>query len=536
LQNLIGQSIGRYHIIEQLGEGGMAIVYKAFDTTLDCDVAVKVIRIDELSPVSAERTLKRFKREAKETAQLLHPNIVRVTDYGEFEGAPFLVMPFLPGGTLKEQLDKLGSPMPYPEASRLLVPIARALDFAHKRGIAHRDVKPANILITEDGQPMLTDFGVAKILENDRRTTELTGSGMAIGTPEYMAPEQWMGRELDSRADIYSLGVVFYEMITGRTPFSADTVPAVMVMALRDPLPRPRDFVKGLPEDVEQIIFKALAREPENRYQDMTQFANDLDRLVLNEKVKLEKREPAGISNLTLNWIYAGLGILVVLSAMGFYFLNRNNAGKSEPAAESAMVSDQNDATIQNQSKVTPSVVPAIQTPILSTELIGSEPNPGDYHWEFEKDGNLENWGDDYFENLNTPIAKNGLLELHSNSDDPYISGPGSISIDSTIYKQINLRMKVSAGFTGQIYFITETDKTYDEVKKIEFPIMGTNNFEDYLIDIGSKDGWRGKIIGIRLDPTDVADSNIWVDYIRLDPALKMIKTQQKNILQRIFH
>src|SRR5512136_2394161 len=182
MSTLTGQSIGRYHILEQLGEGGMATVYKAYDTRLETDVAVKVIRTENLPQSGIERSLKRFEREAKALAKLTHPNIVKVTDYGEYEGKPYLVMPYLSGGTLKQ---RLGKPMPWWEAVKLLLPIAEALDYAHDQNIIHRDVKPSNILLTGRGQPMLTDFGVAKILE-DEETRGLTGTGTGVGTPEYM--------------------------------------------------------------------------------------------------------------------------------------------------------------------------------------------------------------------------------------------------------------------------------------------------------------------------------------------------------------
>jgi serine/threonine protein kinase len=187
-------------------------------------------------------------------------------------------MPFLEGGTLKE---KMGKPMPYSQAASLLTPIAEALDYAHKRNIIHRDVKPANILISQSGAPILSDFGIAKILVQSG-STQLTGAGVGIGTPDYMAPEQWTGTA-DARTDIYSLGVVFYQMVTGRLPFSADTPAAVLIKHLRDPLPRPRTFVHDLPEVVEQVLFKALAKEPENRFQTMKEFASTLEKLERSE-------------------------------------------------------------------------------------------------------------------------------------------------------------------------------------------------------------------------------------------------------------
>ena len=274
MANLIGQSLGRYHILEQLGEGGMATVYKAFDTRLEADVAVKVIRTEQLAPNVLERALKRFEREAKALARLTHANIVKVIDYGEYEGHPYLVMPYLPGGTLKECLAQ--GRMAWQEAVRLLLPIARALGYAHQEGMIHRDVKPSNILITRSGDPMLTDFGVAKILDEEA-TVDLTGTSATVGTPEYMAPEQVTAKSVDHRADIYALGIVFYEMVTGRKPFTADTPMAVLFKHASEPLPRPKQFAPGLPDGVEKALLKALAKKPEDRYQGMADFAKAME-------------------------------------------------------------------------------------------------------------------------------------------------------------------------------------------------------------------------------------------------------------------
>ena len=263
MQNLIGQSLGRYHIIEQLGEGGMATVYRARDNRLDRDVAIKVIRTDLFGSSVLEHMLKRFEREARALAKLSHPNILKVLDYGEHQGAPYIVMEYLPGGTLKEKL--AGRNLPWKESIRLLLPIAQALAYAHSEGIVHRDIKPSNILITQSGEPMLSDFGIAKIIEGEK-TSELTGTGAGIGTPDYMAPEQGMG-QADERADIYALGVVLYQMVTGHIPFHADTPMAVLLKKNTEPLPRPTQYVRDLPGGVENVLVKALARDPENRYQ-----------------------------------------------------------------------------------------------------------------------------------------------------------------------------------------------------------------------------------------------------------------------------
>jgi eukaryotic-like serine/threonine-protein kinase len=285
MSSLIGQSLGRYHILEQLGEGGMATVYQAYDTRLERDVAIKIIRRGAFPPEQLERILKRFEREAKALARLTHPNIVNVIDYGEYESAPYLVMTYLPGGTLKQ---KLGKPIPWQEAVRILLPIAGALEYAHEHNIIHRDIKPSNILLTEKGQPMLSDFGIAKILESDETAT-LTGTGVGVGTPEYMAPEQWTG-QAGPQSDLYSLGVVLYELVTGHKPYTADTPAAILLKQATEALPRPRQFAPDLPETVENVLFKALAKMPENRYQGMGEFAAALESLTDRQTVATSKK------------------------------------------------------------------------------------------------------------------------------------------------------------------------------------------------------------------------------------------------------
>lgn len=272
--SIVGKTIGRYRIIEQLGQGGMAVVYKAYDTRLERDVALKVIRADDIPKSQHARFLKRFEREAKAQARFMHPNIVQVFDYGEHDGAPYLVMAYLPGGTLKA---KTGTPLKYWEATGILAPIADALDYAHRRDVLHRDVKPSNILMGEEGDPMLTDFGIAKLLGEVEEAT-LTGTGLGVGTPQYMAPEQWEGKPV-SQTDIYSLGVVFYELVTGRRPFDADTPAAIILQQANEPLRRPAVLAPDLPEHVEKVIYKALAKDPADRYTSMAEFGQVLAEL-----------------------------------------------------------------------------------------------------------------------------------------------------------------------------------------------------------------------------------------------------------------
>jgi eukaryotic-like serine/threonine-protein kinase len=336
MPNLIGQSLGRYHILEQLGEGGMAVVYKAFDTRLETEVAVKVIRTESLPQNTVLRALRRFEREAKALARLAHPNIIPIIDYGEHEAQPYLVMQYIPGGTLKDVL-KSGA-MNYQKATQLLLPIARGLDYAHRQNMIHRDVKPSNILITEDGEPMLTDFGVAKIIDNEA-TVDLTGTSMAVGTPDYMAPEQFQGKT-DARSDIYGLGIVFYEAVTGRKPYQADTPAALIIKQATDPLPRPTEFVSNLPRSVEQILLKGLAKDPANRYQSMGEFVFALEKLAqgksfapakahrkrTEEKKTLQEKTPVSKSSFPMQYLWFILGGVATISILLGWLLRGGTA------------------------------------------------------------------------------------------------------------------------------------------------------------------------------------------------------------------
>jgi len=325
MSNLIGQSLGRYHILEQLGEGGMATVYKARDLNLEREVAVKVIRTDIFGSAILERMLKRFQREGRALGKLTHPNVVPILDFGEYNGAPYLVMPYLPGGTLKQRLK---GQTPYREALQILIPIAQALVHAHGQGIIHRDIKPSNILITRTGEPMLSDFGIARIIDSEE-TRDLTSTGVGIGTPEYMAPEQGMG-QADERSDIYALGIVLYEMVTGRIPFRANTPMAVLLKKSQEPLPRPKEFAPNLPQAVENVLIKALARDPSQRYQTAQEFLIALERLSRDESVTVEM--PREKKNYSM-WILAGIGGLIALAicGIGLFAIGKLIASDSPP-------------------------------------------------------------------------------------------------------------------------------------------------------------------------------------------------------------
>jgi len=287
MQDYIGKQIGRYRVTTRLGVGGMAIVYSAYDTRLEREVALKLIRTESIPADQHERLLKRFEREAKAQARFQHPNIVQVYDYGEVDSAPYLVMEYIAGGTLKERVDK---PLDYRQAVLLLLPIADALRYAHERQVIHRDVKPSNILLNDEGRPLLTDFGIAKLLETNEQT--LTGTGVGVGTPEYMAPEQWHGQALP-QTDMYALGVVIYELVTGIKPYRADTPAAVAILQATEPLRRPSLIIADLPEVVERFLFKVLARQPEDRYEDMATMHTAMQALLQGDTAHVKQEDVA---------------------------------------------------------------------------------------------------------------------------------------------------------------------------------------------------------------------------------------------------
>jgi len=281
---LIGETLGKYEIVEHLGHGGMAEVYKAYQPGLDRYVAIKVLHsflADE------ENFLARFQREAKAVAALRHPNIVQVHDFDHDQerNIYYMVMEFIDGPSLKVRLQQLvarGEFMPLDEAVRIVAAVAEALDYAHRQGMVHRDVKPANILFTGDGQAILTDFGIARMIN----TAGLTASGAMVGTPAYISPEQGMGQAGDERSDIYSLGVVLYQLVTGLLPFDADTSMGVVLKHINEPPPSPRDARPDLPPALEQVMMRALAKEPEKRYQVAAQFAADLRQAMAGQEVR----------------------------------------------------------------------------------------------------------------------------------------------------------------------------------------------------------------------------------------------------------
>jgi hypothetical protein len=257
---MIGQLLaGRYELQDIAGSGGMSSVYKARDTVLERMVAIKILH-DHFS--NDPEYVERFRREARALAQLNHPNIVTVIDRGEFEGRQFIVFEHVDGETLKELVDREGQ-LPVDEALALVHQVARGLAFAHEHGVVHRDVKPQNILIDEEGVAKVTDFGIARSLEP---ADGLTETGTLLGTSEYIAPEQASGHRVDERSDQYSLAAVLYELLAGEPPYSGENFMAVAMMHIQRPIPSVRDVRPDVSPRLDAIIARAMAKRPEDRF------------------------------------------------------------------------------------------------------------------------------------------------------------------------------------------------------------------------------------------------------------------------------
>lgn len=369
---MIGQTLDGYRIVEQIGMGGMATVFKAYDPSMDRYVAIKILPDRYAQDPSF---LHRFEREAKAIAQLEHPSILPVYAFGEDGGVTYLVMRYLPTGTLKDRIAR-GS-MHLDEVQHILTQVAGALDYAHEQGILHRDVKPANVLLDDRNNAYLTDFGLAKIVE---ASIDLTGDRM-LGTPAYMSPEQCKGdEELTAATDQYSLGIMAYEMLTERTPFQAETPIAVVHKQLFDPLPPPRSLRPDLPERVEQVLLKALSKEPSQRFESCGRFTEAFSAALPwhapgTEYDATTQQIPAAQTDPTVQavsagkagrafpvWGYAIIGLVILAGLIGggaaLGMFGGSEPESSEPAPGAAAAVDDPTHTPQPTATTEPAIEP----------------------------------------------------------------------------------------------------------------------------------------------------------------------------------
>ena len=290
---MIGMILGnRYEILKEIGSGGMANVYRCYDTIDDREVAIKILK-DEF--LNNEEFIRRFKNESKAIAVLNHPNIVRVYDVSFGDMIQYIVMEYIDGITLKEYIEMQGV-LDWKETLHLTTQILKALQHAHENGIVHRDIKPQNIMLLQDGTIKVTDFGIARFSSNATRTM----TEQAIGSVHYIAPEQARGEKTDGKTDIYSVGVMMYEMLTGRLPFDADSAVSVALMQLQTTPKRPRQINPDIPNGLEEITMKAMQKNPNDRYLSAVVMLSDIERFRLNPSISFEYKyfeEKSGYSD-----------------------------------------------------------------------------------------------------------------------------------------------------------------------------------------------------------------------------------------------
>ena len=285
MDNLSGTQLGKYFLMRRIARGGMADVYRARQVATNTEVAVKVLRAIADSEDEFRRLMRRFDQEARIVAGLRHPHILPLLDYGHERNFPYIAMKLVEGGTLADIVRE--GALPTQDTGGWLYQIASALDHAHDHGIIHRDLKPTNILLDGQGNAFLSDFGIAKL---DNQTSSFTVTGNVLGTPTYMAPEQWRSEDLSPLTDVYGLGVLAYLMLTGKAPFEADTPHSMMYKHLNDPPPPMMVNGKALAPEIEQVVFKAMAKRPKHRYPKATEFSHDFQRAIRGQET-LASRE-----------------------------------------------------------------------------------------------------------------------------------------------------------------------------------------------------------------------------------------------------
>ena len=371
------EKIGIYEVKSELGRGGMATVYRAYDPRFEREVAVKVLP-SELLHADPQFRL-RFEREAKIIAQLEHSAIVPVYDVGEADGQPYFVMRYMTGGSLSDKIKAGGLTMD--DAVRILGTIAPGLDEAHANGIVHRDIKPSNILFDKRGNPYISDFGIAKL--SQAQAGNVTGSAI-IGTPAYMAPEQAQGIEVDGRADIYSLGIILFEMLTGKQPYEADTPMAVAIKHITDPVPHIRQTNPQLPESMDTIIQKAMAKDKAQRFSTAVEMTNALREAARGDPTKLHTKVAAPTVKTSspspqpvpqkkgFNALFVIVPIIAIAALAGgfFFFSGNRKAAATETPITIINTSTSAPLPTKTSAPITqPTNIPVVEIQSTATEI-----------------------------------------------------------------------------------------------------------------------------------------------------------------------
>lgn len=364
----IPEKIGQYVIRSELGRGGMATVYHAFDSRFEREVAIKVLPREMLHDPQFHT---RFEREIKMVASLEHPSIVPVYDVGDEDGQPYFVMRYMPGGSLSNLIER-GS-ISIQDTARIVEKIAEGLAYAHRKGIIHRDLKPDNILFDDNGNPFISDFGVAKLTES---TSSLTGSGV-IGTPAYMSPEQAQGTEIDLRSDVYGLGVIVYQMLSGHQPYSADTPMGVVVKHITEPVPEILKIQPNLPPELDDVIKTAMAKDKNKRFPNTIELAKALNLIAFGREGDITFNTNSGgtrrVKTQTIQLTrgqtgFAVVGIVLLVAVIGFFLLRNQLV----PPVEATVTPTTPTATlIQSTETALPSATAiATNTEIQPTALV----------------------------------------------------------------------------------------------------------------------------------------------------------------------
>ena len=362
----------RYQIKAELGRGGMATVYRAYDPSFEREVALKVLPREFLhDPQFAGR----FQREIKTVAKLEHPAIVPVYDVGEEDGQPFFVMRYMTGGSLSDWIKR--GEFSLQDTARIVERLASALAYAHAKGVVHRDLKPDNILFDNNGDPFISDFGIAKLEES---TSTLTGSAV-VGTPAYMSPEQAQGDKTDSRSDIYGLGVIIFHMLIGKQPYEADTPMGVIVKHITDPVPEILDFDPSLPPEVDTFIKTALAKDKDDRFSTVIELAKALNKIAFGEEGSITVVEPtrSGAGRGFLIGSKLGMiigGMVLILALLGGFFFKDKLFGGAAPTS-TPIPSPLPTRTIVVPTETQPAPTATVEEPTPTQELPTAIPIPG---------------------------------------------------------------------------------------------------------------------------------------------------------------